>query len=252
MLNTPTINDQQINQFKEDGFLLIRNGFNQKDISKIESWTTELSNMPEESGKHWIYHETSKLDPALTLINRIEYISPFHPGFAELGDVLKKPIAQLLGEEAVLFKEKINFKLPGGDGFKPHQDSQAGWQDYADYFISVMVCIDEATIENGCLQLVKGFQNKGLFREWEPLTDEDMADMDFVYYPTQPGDIVFFDCYTPHASEPNYSNQTRRLYFATYNKLSEGDHLEKYYADKYKSFPPDIDRIPGKEYIFRV
>jgi 2-aminoethylphosphonate dioxygenase len=252
MLGTPVINEQQINEFKENGFLLIKNGFNQQDISKIESWTTELSELPEKSGEHWVYHEKSKINPDIDLISRIENISPYHQGFAELSKVLKYPMAQLFDEEAVLFKEKINFKMPGGDGFKPHQDSQAGWEDYAQFFISVLVCIDEATIENGCLQMVSGFQNRGLFREWEPLTDNDMSNMEFVHYPTKPGDIVFFDCYTPHASEPNLSNTTRRIYFATYNKLSEGDHLDKYYADKYKSFPPDIDRIEGKEYVFRV
>jgi ectoine hydroxylase-related dioxygenase (phytanoyl-CoA dioxygenase family) len=70
--------------------------------------------------------------------------------------------------------------------------------------------------------------------------------------PTSPGDVVFFDCYAPHASEPNRSDQTRRLYFATYNRASAGDHLARYYADKRKSFPPDIEREPGVEYVFRV
>jgi hypothetical protein len=28
--------------------------------------------------------------------------------------------------------------------------------------------------------------------------------------------------------------------------------MAQYYADKHKSFPPDIDRDPGKEYVFRV
>ncbi|MBL1140871.1 MAG: phytanoyl-CoA dioxygenase family protein [Proteobacteria bacterium] len=252
MLTIPSVSTEQIDDFNKNGFLVIRNAFNDDDMIRIKSWTSELENTPEESGKQWLYHEKSKLNPETQLINRIEKISPFHDGFAELSKVLAKPTATLLDEEAVLFKEKINFKMPGGDGFKPHQDSQAGWEDYARYFISVMVCIDEATIENGCLQMVSGFQQKGLYREWEPLTDEDMADMEFIHCPTKPGDIVFFDCYTPHASEPNMSNKIRRLYFATYNKLSEGDHLEKYYADKYKTFPPDIDRIEGKEYIFRV
>ena len=252
MLSAPILNDQQISDFKKDGFLILKQGFNNADIAIIESWTKELSALPEESGKHWVFHEKSKLNNKDNLINRIEKISPFHDGFAALQDVLSAPVSQLFTEQAVLFKEKINFKMPGGDGFKPHQDSQAGWQDYADYFISVMVCIDEATIENGCLQLVTGFQNQGLFREWEPLSDDDMANMEFIHYPTKPGDIVFFDCYTPHASEPNLTNKMRRLYFATYNKLSEGDHLEQYYADKYKTFPPDIDRETGKEYIFKV
>ncbi|HIE20029.1 MAG TPA: phytanoyl-CoA dioxygenase family protein, partial [Rhodospirillales bacterium] len=66
------------------------------------------------------------------------------------------------------------------------------------------------------------------------------------------GDVIFFDCYAPHASEPNLTDQTRRLYYATYNRLSEGDHLAQYYADKHKNYPPDIDREPGKDYVFRV
>jgi len=252
MLTKPNLTDTEISEFKQNGFVLVSQAFNNDDMARILTWTEELQDMPEQSGKHWVFHEKSRLDPNRDLINRIEYISPFHHGFAELSQTLKKPVSQLLGEEAVLFKEKINFKMPGGDGFKPHQDSQAGWQTYADFFISVMVCIDEATVENGCLQLVAGYQKRGLFREWEPLTDEDMAGMDFVNYPTMPGDIVFFDCYAPHASEPNLTNSIRRLYFATYNRLSEGDHMVQYYADKHKTYPPDIDRIAGKDYVFRV
>ena len=252
MLTTPGLTDKQISEFDRNGFVLVPRAFNNDDVARIMTWTDELQNMPEESGRHWVFHEKSRLDPDRDLISRIEYISPFHPGFAELSATLKDPVSQLLGDTAVLFKEKINFKMPGADGFKPHQDSQAGWQDYADFFISVMVCIDEATVENGCLQLVAGHQKRGLYREWEPLTDEDMAGMEFINYPTRPGDIVFFDCYAPHASEPNLTNTTRRLYFATYNRLSEGDHMDRYYADKHKSYPPDIDRIAGKDYVFRV
>jgi ectoine hydroxylase-related dioxygenase (phytanoyl-CoA dioxygenase family) len=157
-----------------------------------------------------------------------------------------------LGEEAVLFKEKINFKMPGGGGFEPHQDSQAGWWKYGDYYISVMVCIDEATLENGCLKLVAGHHKRGLYREWEPLTNEDMEGMEFVPHPTQPGDVVLFDSYAPHASEPNMSDKIRRLYFATYNRLSDGDYLAEYYADKHKTLPPDVDRVEGKDYVYRV
>ena len=76
--------------------------------------------------------------------------------------------------------------------------------------------------------------------------------MKFVHFPTKPGDVVFFDCYAPHASDPNLTNSIRRLYFATYNRISEGDHLVQYYADKHKSYPPDIDRDAGKKYVFRV
>ncbi len=252
MLTTPVLTVQQLKDFRQDGFVIVRAGFSPAEAKLIQQWSTELAELPEESGKQWVYHEQSRTNPGEKLISRIEKLSPFHSGFKQLAEVLRHPVGQLLGEEALLFKEKVNYKMPGGDGFKPHQDSQAGWDDYASYFISVTVCVDEATLENGCLQLVSGHQNSGLFRSWEPLTDEDMADMELVHYPTQPGDIVFFDCYTPHASEPNLSNRIRRMYFSTYNRASEGNHLEQYYADKHKNYPPDIDREQGKEYVFRV
>jgi hypothetical protein len=149
MLTTPVLNAEQISDFNKNGYTLVRGAFNNGDMSHILAWTEELQALPEVSGRHWVFHEKSRLDPARDLINRIEYFSPFHAGFAELSRILARPVTQLLGEEAVLFKEKINFKMPGGDGFKPHQDSQAGWRNYADFFITVMVCIDEATIENG-------------------------------------------------------------------------------------------------------
>jgi hypothetical protein len=42
------------------------------------------------------------------------------------------------------------------------------------------------------------------------------------------------------------------MYFATYNKASEGYHLDQYYADKRKNFPPDIERDPDREYVYKV
>ncbi len=252
MLSTPVITEDDIQTFQNDGFLVLRGAFNAEEMAQIDGWTHELLALPEESGKHWVFHEQSLKGDGADLISRIENIAPFHAGYGQLSQVLKEPIGRLLGEEAVLFKEKVNFKMAGGDGFKPHQDSQAGWDAYADFFISALVSIDEATEENGCLQMVAGHHKRGLFKSWEPLTDEDMADMEFVLCPTGPGDIVFFDCYAPHASEPNLSDKIRRIYYATYNRLSDGNHMAHYYADKHKNYPPDIDRDPAKEYVFRV
>jgi hypothetical protein len=252
MLTTPIIANEQIEAFQRDGYLVLRQGFNAGDMALIDMWTHELSAMPEKSGRQWVFHENSLKGDGRNLISRIENITPFHSGFAELAEALRAPVGRLLGEEATLFKEKINFKMPGGDGFKPHQDSQAGWDAYADFFISVLLSIDEATIENGCLQICAGHHKRGLFQSWEPLTEKDMLGMEFKPLPTKPGDLVFFDCYAPHASEPNLSDRMRRIYYATYNRKSAGDHMARYYADKHMNYPPDIDRVPGKEYVFRV
>jgi len=252
MLNVPNLTDSDVANFERDGYLIVRGAFPSDQMTSIASWADQLLAMPEESGRHWVYHEPSLKGDGEDLISRIENISPFHAGFLELSEALKAPVGQLLGEEAALFKEKINFKMPGGDGFKPHQDSQAGWDRYADFFVSVLVTIDAATEENGCLEICAGHHKQGLYTSWQPLTEEDMMDMDFVSVPTDPGDLIFFDCYAPHQSQPNLSDRVRRIYFATYNRLSAGDHLAQYYADKFESFPPDIDRQPDKEYVYRV
>ena len=252
MLNTPILTTSQIEDFEHNGFLVIKGAFSQKNITDFTTWTEEVQAMPEQSGKQWVYNEKSLKNESTQLISRIENITPFHDGFRQMTQALCPPVGQLLGEEAVLFKEKINFKMPGGDGFKPHQDSQAGWDVYADFFISVLVSIDAATPENGCLQICGGHHKRGLFKSWEPLSDADMAGMEFVNVPTEPGDLVFFDCFAPHQSDPNLSDDIRRIYYATYNRKSAGDHLQQYYADKYKNYPPDIDRLAGKEYVYRV
>ena len=60
---------------------------------------------------------------------------------------LAEAIDQLIGAPACLFKEKINFKMPGGAGFEAHQDQQAGWSRYANMFVTALVTIDRATIK---------------------------------------------------------------------------------------------------------
>ena len=144
-------------------------------------------------------------------------------------------------------------KLPGGDGFKEHQDVQAGWDDYASVHITAMVAIDATNEENGSLEVIAGLHKQGVLGSmWAPLTDEDTGAVAYVPVHCQPGDAVFFDSYAPHRSNPNHSGKARRVLYITYNKASEGDSREQYYADKRRSYPPDIERDPGKDYSFRV
>src|SRR3990172_5487564 len=41
--------------------------------------------------------------------------------------------------------------------------------------------------------------------------------------------------------EPSLLRPGERVLYVTYNRRSAGDHRERYYADKRKSFPPDIE-----------
>ncbi len=248
------LSNGQVEQFRQDGYLVVRAMYTVDEVDDISRWTDEIAASPEISGHYMMYFEASRHDDS-RILSRVENFAPFHARFAELISRLRmqQAVNALFGEASVLFKDKINFKLPGADGFKEHQDVQAGWDKYASLHITAMISIDESNEANGSLEMIAGMHKRGVLGEmWAPLTDADTAGAPYQAVHCQPGDAVFFDSYTPHRSMPNHTNQARRVLYITFNKLSEGDHRERYYAEKRENYPPDIDRDPRGQYAFKV
>lgn len=251
----PVLTAGGLAQYREKGWLLARGFVSPTEVATLGRWTDELAGWPEEPGRHMVYHETSLKDADARIIQRIENFCPFHAGFDGFvrGGRMLAAVSRLLGAPACLFKEKINFKLPGGAGFAPHQDQQAGWSRYAGLFVTALVTIDAATRETGCLEMDDGPRlTRIIGREWEPLDAAELAGRPLVPVPTEPGDVLFFDSYVPHGSQANLTDQPRRILYLTYNAAAEGDWRERYFAEKRASFPPDVERLPGVEYRFRV
>lgn len=199
MTNAPTrlLSAKESVDFDRDGFLVVRQMYSPSEIREISGWIDELLARPLEKGKTMLYYEESKLEPGKRIVSRLEKFAEYHDGFKRLVSEPRMAgrVSELLGAPAVLFKEKVNFKMPGGDGFKPHQDIQPGWDDYADFFVSVLVTVDRSTVENGCLELAAGHHRRGLIgRKWEPMEGKDLDGITFVKYPMEPGDVAFFDC----------------------------------------------------------
>jgi ectoine hydroxylase-related dioxygenase (phytanoyl-CoA dioxygenase family) len=246
----PTVDD--VARMRRDGYLVVRNFVSPQQLAELLQWTAQLEGAPEVSGRHWVYREDSMTTPVRRVIQRIENFCPYHVGFDRFirDSALVRWSGALMGAPVVLFKDKINFKMPGGAGFKAHQDQQAGWTVYAPLFVTAMVTLDAATLENGCLEVSAGRHREGLIGEqWKPLEEQGL---DLQAIPSGPGDVIFFDSFVPHASKPNLTDSPRRILYITYNLASEGDHRERYFADKHASFPPDIDRDREKTYVFRV
>jgi hypothetical protein len=244
----------QMDQYARHGWCAAPGFFSPAEMVQISTWTEELKARPERPGAEMVYSEPSLTDPAARLIQRIENFCPFHEGFdALVHGRLRAAVEALLGGPAVMFKDKINFKMAGGAGFEPHQDQQAGWSRYAPLFVTALVCIDRATLQNGCLEMANAPRFAGLIgEEWAPLTAEQMASFTLIAVPSEPGDVLFFDSYAPHASKPNLTDSDRRILYLTYNAEADGDHRALYFAEKRANFPPDVERRPGEEYKFRV
>ena len=160
---------------------------------------------------------------------RTENVSACHPGVAALVDgSLRELATQELGEPAVAFKDKINYKHPGGAGFRPHQDRLA--YPGVDRVLSILVAIDECTTDSGCLWLAGGVDeplptdDRGVVRgdvveslRWEPA---ELA----------AGDAVLLDGLAPHYSEANRGDRRRRVLVASYAPASEGYSRDSYYS----------------------
>ena len=69
---------------------------------------------------------------------------------------------------------------------------------------------------------------------------------------TKPGDLIFFDSYTPHRSGKNSSKKPRVMIYLTYNAKKDGNLKKEYFTNKRKSFPPNIEREKGKKYKYLI
>ena len=210
------LSPQQIEDFRNSGYLVIRGLFAGDALGELIRWTGEVEAWPEVPGRAMKYFE-QPLGEGPRLLQRIENFCPYHAGFQAMcgGPEMKGIMSQLLGEEAVLFKEKINFKLAGGAGFEPHQDAQADWGRYCSFHATAMVSVDPCTVENGCLEMVRGHHNRGLIGDlWQPLGDAQMKGMDFVAVPTEPGecDLFRFLCTSPFGAQPHARAAPRSLH----------------------------------------
>ena len=132
---------------------------------------------------------------------RSENFTPFSPVLSDLlrSSAVAEIAGELLGEPALLYKEKINYKLVGGAGFAPHQDKPA--YPFVDSVLSVMIAVDDSTIENGCLYVVSGEHHVQLDQDHRGCIAPDLVD-DFVWSPVEmrAGQTLFFHALTPHRS----------------------------------------------------
>ena len=196
--------------------------------------TVQVAAWPKDGGEWLHYREATNEGPKLC---RTENFTPFHKGFYNLlrTGPLVDIASALMKEPAVLYKEKINYKMAGGAGYSPHQDAPA--YPFIDVHISVMVAVDDATLENGCLWVVDGKHQEILPLNERGCIRQDVVDA-MTWHPVElkAGQTLFFHSRTPHRSGPNTTSVNRRALYPTYNALREGDLRDAYYKEKLAKF----------------
>ena len=129
------------------GKKVINNFYSASEVDEIYSVVKEIENEQDRKDYAWKYFERDK-----TTISRIEYFINYNLFLNDLAnsDKILKEVNFLMGEKSKIFKDKINFKYPNGQGFKPHQDIAAGWGEYCNKHITFALPFDKTTESNGC------------------------------------------------------------------------------------------------------
>jgi 2-aminoethylphosphonate dioxygenase len=243
------ISAAQASFWRANGYLHIDGALDATARAELAAWVDDLAERPETAGKWMKYFEPIEGRRRLC---RVENFIQYHEGLERLiaGPRTLAMLSALFGEPAVLFKEKVNFKLAGGAGFAPHQDAPAFTSFAQTLHITLMISVDATTPANGCLEIAPHPGDGVALRTAADLTlAPDVVDsLDWVALPTLPGDLVFFDSFLPHRSAPNRTAHPRRALYVTYNKAAEGNVRDAYYREKRAVFPPDVERIAGKDY----
>lgn len=238
------LNEQQVADFGRDGFLVLRGALDPERVAEVRAWVDEITGWASTDGPGLHHFEQTDAGPTLA---RSEDLVPHHAGVRALltegllvdvtGDLFAAcaPAGGENDQGALLYKEKINYKQPGGGGFAPHQDAPA--YRFVDHHISVMVPLDPATVASGCLWAARGHTRGMLPRDGNRgLAPEVVDELDWQPVELEPGDLLWFDSYAPHYSETNGTDRARRALYLTYNAASAGDFRSTYYDDKRAEF----------------
>ena len=222
-----------VDHFEREGWVLTEI-LDADGVAELRRWVDDIASWPDDAGE-WLHHrELTDEGPKLC---RSENIIPFHEGMRALltSGAMLETASALLGEPAVLYKEKVNYKLAGGAGYAPHQDAPA--YPFVATHVSCMVSIDDANLANGCLEVVSGRHQEVLPMDAERCIRADIVDeMEWAPVEVAAGQTLWFHSRTPHRSGPNASPHARRALYPTYNALSEGDLRSEYYVEKLAAF----------------
>jgi phytanoyl-CoA hydroxylase len=145
--------------------------------------------------------------------------------FRELAfdDAILEVVHQLQGPNLKLLRSAAMLKPPRvGSEKKLHQDA-AYYSIHPMDHVTAWIALDEATEENGCMQVVPGGHLDGLLHhealEYDTditLTERDYDATDVVALPMQPGSVLFQHCLTPHYTAENATDEWRRAFILSY------------------------------------
>ena len=249
------IHHKLILNYKSSGWVIIKNFFNKREINKVKNQLLNKISKSKDNG-HFYFEKIGNRKR----LRRIERISDFSKTSKKIitSKKLLEIIYKIKKKKFDLFKDKLNFKYPGGKGYLPHIDGhfywrdknnkiQNGWKKYSNDFVNLVIPLERTDKRNGCLYLSKKKNLKKLGQSFKKITNKmiigtpnikinDKKKFNYSAIELNVGDICIFDWKCAHFSKNNNSNRSRMIFYATYFQTNKKRNVRKnYYLDKISS-----------------
>ena len=226
------LNQQQQHAFHRDGYVVVPSMFDREEVQLL----SRAARQDKELDRH-AFGRTDGEGGKIRLTVWNEPGDSIYGMFARCRRIVDS-MEGLLEGEVYHYHSKMILKDPQvGGAWVWHQD-YGYWYNNGVLFplmASVMIAVDAANEENGCLQLLKGSHHMG--RLDHLLTGEQAgADLERVvhaenmlervYCNLAPGDALFFHCNLLHRSDQNRSDQARWSLICCYNAARNNPYKE--------------------------
>lgn len=222
--------------FAADGYVIVRKLFDQEEVALMAGAIEQDPDLQKS-----LYDRKDAQGKATKMATWN------HPGDSVYGLAARShrvvdTMEQMLGGEVYHYHSKLTAKEPReGGAWEWHQDYGYWYHNgcLLPHMASVMVALDHATRENGCLQVIRGSHLVGRVEHGiipgeqvgaDPKRVEQMLQqMPLDYVEMAPGDALFFHANVMHRSDQNRSPNRRWTVIFCYNAARNNPFIEHHH-----------------------
>ena len=256
------LSEDQVKQFKLNGFLTVEDVLCADEVAALAAHTDliaagKVEQIPETSIQlEKVFREGERaVDDQVLAVRKLYNLAVYdefmwgHATHRRIVDI----IADLLGSDDIkMYGDQLFMKAAVTGTAQPwHQDS-ASWRDiFPMDLVTAWTAIDQATVENGCLNFAPGTHRWGMVRgEQLSWFVEDLGSEQWpvVPAPLKPGSISFHHSLVLHQSNANLSGQRRRGYAVHYMRAASQRDMSVMDAPKM----PRFKQVRGRSFAGRV
>ena len=232
-MHQPTImlQEDEIAFFQQNGYLVLPSITTAEEVKSLQGIYDQLfaTKAGRDQGDHLDLVTTDE-DDQMPVLPQILNPSKYAPALAEtqLRINAEAVARQVLGPTASFSGEHAILKPPHTHATTPwHQDEAYADPNWEHYYVNIWIPLQEATLENGCMQFVAGSHRQAVLPH-HPIGNDpgiiglevdnpDSVAADAVACPLAAGGATLHHGRTLHYTGPNLSDQPRRAYILMFH-----------------------------------